>query len=311
MRVQTENHILIKFLRIECLSFITNALLFNSKMFKFTLFYWIFLVSIFNVSGSELRVKGPPSIVIQTKNSRTVPGNQSLIQINAPLILWCQGVHVNTRQVIPATEIIFIHNNKEYPTKFTDHKKHNATLTLDIVHTNDAGIWTCYVKTENYGNSYGDISIYLRPIVNTSLRLDEKSTSRYHFDLSSKTVVNGENVLLNCPVYGFPKPSIEWKKNGVRFDSHRTNILQNGDIIIKNITYEDDGIYTCIARNSFKHKSQNHNSDLKLDRRLRVKGKYAWILPLSIIILNMILLITIIIFCRFRQERKLLEAEDE
>lgn len=67
MRVQTENHILIKFLRIECLSFITNALLFNSKMFKFTLFYWIFLVSIFNVSGSELRVKGPPSIVIQVK----------------------------------------------------------------------------------------------------------------------------------------------------------------------------------------------------------------------------------------------------
>lgn len=58
----------------------------------------------------------------------------------------------------------------------------------------------------------------MRPIVNTSLRLDEKSTSRYHFDLSSKTVVNGENVLLNCPVYGFPKPSIEWKKNGVRFD---------------------------------------------------------------------------------------------
>lgn len=71
----------------------------------------------------------------------------------------------------------------------------------------------------------------MRSVVNTTLRVDEDETPNNissssdttalpeKFFISGKTVLFGENISLECPVYGFPMPKIEWKKdNGETLD---------------------------------------------------------------------------------------------
>lgn len=58
----------------------------------------------------------------------------------------------------------------------------------------------------------------MRPVVNTTLRVDDQSASSFHFDLSGKTVIRGKDVSFDCPTYGYPKPVTEWEKNGKKLD---------------------------------------------------------------------------------------------
>lgn len=71
MRVQKNNFTsLFKLFSIfDCISLTRNVLLLNLKTFRLmTILYWISLFNIFSAHvahGVELRVKGPPSVVIQ------------------------------------------------------------------------------------------------------------------------------------------------------------------------------------------------------------------------------------------------------
>ena len=49
---------------------------------------------------------------------------------------------------------------------------------------------------------------------NTSVRLDEIKGSKDDFEGSSLGVINGDDALLECPIFGHPKPTVIWKKNG-------------------------------------------------------------------------------------------------
>ena len=62
----------------------------------------------------------------------------------------------------------------------------------------------------------------------------------------------GETVKLVCPVSGFPKPMVEWSKNGeiidFMWDRHRTG---GRSLKIKDVTEDDTGIFTCKGINGF------------------------------------------------------------
>ena len=62
----------------------------------------------------------------------------------------------------------------------------------------------------------------------------------------------GETVRLVCPVSGFPKPMVEWSKNGeiidFMWDRHRTG---GRSLKIKDVTEDDTGIFTCKGINGF------------------------------------------------------------
>lgn len=53
----------------------------------------------------------------------------------------------------------------------------------------------------------------MRPLIqtNSSLRIDDHGSSKYHFDISGVTAFCGDNIKLECPITGYPKPEIEWK----------------------------------------------------------------------------------------------------
>ena len=55
-----------------------------------------------------------------------------------------------------------------------------------------------------------------------------------------------------CNPEAAPKPTIIWKKDGNVIDSGgRRRILDNGNLIISNVSRDDEGTYVCTASNEY------------------------------------------------------------
>lgn len=57
----------------------------------------------------------------------------------------------------------------------------------------------------------------MRPVFHTNHSKLFETVGDDHFHLMAPTVrvTEGETVILSCPVYGYPKPSVEWFKDDV------------------------------------------------------------------------------------------------
>jgi len=226
--------------------------------------------------------------------------------------------------MVQASEVTFRHNGERIEALLSNDGS-NGSLLLDRPNINNAGIWTCNIRTRSQGTATGDISVFLRPVLltNTTIKLEDKTKIdkgqdqlkwRYQFEASGITVVKGEDARLDCPIFGFPRPQISWTKNGKSIEPPRMSIQSGGILLVRNVTATDDGIYTCSGKNSFVYKGQSTNFHITVERRLRVKSELAWLIPLSIIVVCLILLVVIIAGCEFRKrrnEQKLLEVEEE
>ncbi|KAF7634081.1 Ig-like domain-containing protein [Meloidogyne graminicola] len=120
-----------------------------------------------------------------------------------------------------------------------------------------------------------------RPVVltNTRVRIYEIPNQKFQFEGSGRTIIRGEDVNLTCPVFANPKPQIIWYK-GVQeiTKDERIKIDNEGNLIIQNVTYLDEGIYTCKAINTIIDKSTNINkkvqSNVSIERHLKVKSLF-------------------------------------
>ncbi|XP_063871341.1 cell adhesion molecule Dscam1-like [Scylla paramamosain] len=111
-------------------------------------------------------------------------------------------------------------------------------LNISGVLTNDGGQYACVasstvgsVKHAARLNVYG--LPYIRP-------------------MDKVAVVAGENMIVHCPVAGYPIDSIVWEKNGRMLPiNRRQHPHDNGTLLIKAVERSSDqGRYTCVARNS-------------------------------------------------------------
>ena len=82
----------------------------------------------------------------------------------------------------------------------------------------------------------------------------------------SMTVKEKQNVTFPCKATGFPPPVITWYKNGHVIEEERKHFKKR-NLEIKNILYEDHGIYTCTAENLLGR--------VKLSVNITVKGRYS------------------------------------
>ncbi|CAK5033860.1 unnamed protein product [Meloidogyne enterolobii] len=211
---------------------------------------------------------------------------------------------------LPAEEIYFTHNGKTHVANFSEGSNYNGTLDINEVYVDHGGQWTCHVKTKDHGLVYGTINVYIRPVVlsNTRLRIYDIPEQKFQFEGSTKTVVRGSDVLLTCPVYGNPKVQFVWFKGAQDIGDERIHVDTNGTLLIKNVTYLDHGIYTCKAVNTITDRFSSVNkkvqSTVSIERYLRIKSEFSWLLPLGVIILLVFLLLFIIVFCEMRKRRK-------
>lgn len=63
--------------------------------------------------------------------------------------------------------------------------------------------------------------------------------------------IAGESVILHCEVWGNPQPTISWNKDDRPLDNDSDHIILRKKMIkIREISTNDQGKYTCVAKNS-------------------------------------------------------------
>ncbi|KAH3730152.1 hypothetical protein DPMN_056133 [Dreissena polymorpha] len=119
----------------------------------------------------------------------------------------------------------------------------NGTLVINNPNWDDLGEYKCIV-TFNPSSFVEKTVITPKPV---ALRGGPKIVSR--------DIVQGTKLELNCKARGFPKPTIQWFKDGnelnttVRLHFSDFEGTANGKLIIFNPTDNDAGEYVCVAGN--------------------------------------------------------------
>lgn len=62
-------------------------------------------------------------------------------------------------------------------------------------------------------------------------------------------MVQGEDLVLHCPVFGSPLPTIRWLKDDQLVDPTLVDVFENGTLIVRGVQPSDSGEYTCFASN--------------------------------------------------------------
>ena len=68
---------------------------------------------------------------------------------------------------------------------------------------------------------------------------------------AEQTRDEGANRAFYCTVGGNPSPSVEWRFKSRKLVSGAKYLIKEGELIVKNLNYNDAGQYTCAARKTF------------------------------------------------------------
>jgi hypothetical protein len=115
-------------------------------------------------------------------------------------------------------------------------------LHIASVLKTDSGMYQCAaLNTQNSIIRYSTAELRVIEFAPTFIKRPMQSSAR--------AAING-NVTIICDPEGAPKPAIQWYYNSMPIgNSARTRILQNGNLMITQVTKSDEGNYTCDASN--------------------------------------------------------------
>ncbi|XP_022240839.1 Down syndrome cell adhesion molecule-like protein Dscam2 [Limulus polyphemus] len=119
-------------------------------------------------------------------------------------------------------------------------------VNISSVRVEDGGVYECLAQsvagTATYSNR---IDVYGLPFVRP---------------LKNITVVAKETMRTHCHVIGYPIDFIHWEKDSQRLPfNHRQKVYNNGTLEIGNLDEkEDEGTYTCVARNNQSQSARAH-----------------------------------------------------
>ncbi|CAB3223434.1 unnamed protein product [Arctia plantaginis] len=111
-------------------------------------------------------------------------------------------------------------------------------LNISSVHTNDGGLYTCIASSKVGSATHSArVNVYGLPYVRP---------------MKKRPVVAGDNLIVHCPVAGYPIESIVWERdNRVLPINRKQKVFSNGTLVIENVErMSDEATYTCVAKNS-------------------------------------------------------------
>ncbi|XP_041370797.1 zwei Ig domain protein zig-2-like [Gigantopelta aegis] len=132
-----------------------------------------------------------------------------------------------------------------------------SRLTINCVTPADEGLYACVAET-NYqrisqtttvkldDSSYNDLE---ECVVKKALRGEPAKITMW---TSTRMEFQKNNVQIYCRADGIPKPRVRWYDVSGKLieDGRHYKIVDNGDLIIKNIGWMNMGVYTCVADNA-------------------------------------------------------------
>uniref|UniRef100_A0A3Q2D461 Protein tyrosine kinase 7 (inactive) n=2 Tax=Cyprinodon variegatus TaxID=28743 RepID=A0A3Q2D461_CYPVA len=117
----------------------------------------------------------------------------------------------------------------------------NGQLRFAKVTRSDAGNYTCIASNSLQGEIRALVTLTVAVYV------------RFKVEPENTTVYQGHTAVLHCQASGDPEPHIHWMVKDKTLDITKNGRIQkmpNGSLIIREVTTEDTGRYTCVAGNS-------------------------------------------------------------
>jgi len=172
----------------------------------------------------------------------------------------------------------------------------DSTLNITRVGRGDIGLYVCYdgLTRANY-----TVQLFMKPTMAKELG-------------KSLNMAEGENLKLNCDVFGWPAPAINWiRLNPItEFVQPLTpnvtladpRIVANGSLLtITPAIRTDYMVYACIAKNNVGFT----NSTILV----RVKGRFTAIWPFIGIVIEVIILVIVIMFFEKKKAKQIAQQQ--
>ncbi|XP_061638392.1 neural cell adhesion molecule L1-like protein isoform X14 [Phyllopteryx taeniolatus] len=166
----------------------------------------------------------------------TVPSHSQLTVIGSDVYIRCS---VSGK---PQPDIMWKKNGHIFEDDPLNNKRVlDDTLVLHNAMPDDSGVYQCEA-VNRHGLVLSNINIMvmnMAPLILTE-------------DYQEYAVILGENVTMNCSVFGSPPPTISWAKDETpeTIEGERFVALQNGSLQIYSVEKKDSSEYLCVADNS-------------------------------------------------------------
>ncbi|XP_045621079.2 basement membrane-specific heparan sulfate proteoglycan core protein isoform X2 [Procambarus clarkii] len=131
-----------------------------------------------------------------------------------------------------------------------------SSLKILAVTELDEGVYQCKVSTNPPNTRLFHLSVQdpLWPIM-------EEVPTDVH-------TVAGKTVTLTCRVSSQIQPIITWKKNGLQLTYGRHQVTRDGDLLIRDVRFSDEGRYLCNATN--RHGSVESGANLRVEMATKI-----------------------------------------
>ncbi|XP_042358231.1 inactive tyrosine-protein kinase 7 [Plectropomus leopardus] len=120
-------------------------------------------------------------------------------------------------------------------------EQRNGQLHFKKVTRSDASNYTCIASNSLQGEIRALVTLIVAVYI------------RFKVEPENTTVYQGHTAILHCQATGDPEPHIHWMVKDKTLDISKNRRIQkmpNGSLVIKDVTTDDTGRYTCVAGNS-------------------------------------------------------------
>ncbi|XP_063707327.1 neuroglian isoform X2 [Culicoides brevitarsis] len=145
---------------------------------------------------------------------------------------------------IPPPEIKWIHNGVDIGKAPPNSRRrvYQNRIIIDNLAKSDTGNYGCNA-TNALGYVYKDVYLNV-------LALPPEIVEPPH----NEATVDKRTVIMKCRVFGAPKPTVKWIKDGKPMSGGRYSVQPNGDLEIRDVQASDAGELTCYAENKLGSK---------------------------------------------------------
>nr|XP_047139579.1 hemicentin-1 [Hydra vulgaris] len=204
----------------------------------------------------------------------TVSDESVVVPAGSHITLFC---HVTG---FPIPRIVWLKDHDVFTGTEKKYQLYNqSAIEVEHFEPKDMGSYIC-VATNILGEATGIINLLIGVLPKISITLDSivsKNDSVIVHVGSNLDVMPGSSVRIICNAAGEPKPKILWEITPNINSAIQTVQTDNdGEIVLRNVSHDDVGLYTCVARNSIGvDKAASSLSIMESPKILSLKIQYS------------------------------------
>ncbi|GCC36051.1 hypothetical protein chiPu_0014542 [Chiloscyllium punctatum] len=180
---------------------------------------------------------GPLRFITQTKSVSAYAGDTALLKCEVfgepmPSIHW-QKNHNDLKLSAEDTRVSVLPS---------------GSLVISKLQAEDSGSYRCLAENPGSSRTGNDAELYVLSEVGVHRQLTFIQRPL------NTAILEGRNAVMECCVSGFPTPTVMWKKGDelVQTRSRKYSMLAGSNLLIKSVTEQDAGLYTCVANSENK-----------------------------------------------------------